>query len=63
MAIPTAMELVAELSPAEQEAVRVFVKTLRQAGGNQKDAAKSRLVAAGEEFIREHPELLSRLAR
>ena len=63
MATPTVMELVAELSPVEQEAVRAFVETLRQTGGDPKDATKSRVVAAAEEFIREHPELLTRLAR
>jgi len=57
-------EAVESLSPQEQQAVLAFIEYLRwlkPASGAPEQS--SPLLAAAEEFIRHHPELLSRLAQ
>lgn len=53
-------ELVSQLSPEEKAAVREFIEFLR----HRKDQPpRTPFLAAIEEFIAEHPELLRRLAQ
>ncbi len=56
-------ELVVQLTPDEQAAVRQFIEFIK---GRKENASSSkvdlRFLAAIEEFIAEHPELLRRLA-
>ena len=52
------VEMVASLTPAEQEVVRELVEFLRRS-----PEKKSPFVTAAGEFIRQHPELLRRLAQ
>ena len=51
-------QLVSELSPAEQSAVREFISFLKERNGKSVS-----FPAAIEEFITTHPELLRRLAQ
>ena len=53
-------QLVSELSPAEQSAVREFITFLKERNGK---SAETSFQAAVEEFIAGHPELLRRLAQ
>ena len=53
-------QLVSELSPAEQSAVREFIAFLKERSGRAPEAA---FLAAIDEFIAAHPELLRRLAQ
>lgn len=65
MATAALLELVAGLTPNEQEAVRAFVEYLRrpsEAPGSVPQSG-SLFAAAAEEFMREHPELLRRLSQ
>ena len=55
-------EIVATLSPDERVAVRAFVDHLR-GKSEPSEATGSRFVAAAHDFIRDHPELLRRLAQ
>jgi hypothetical protein len=53
-------ELISQLSPEEQAAVQEFVKYLR----NRRTAStETSFLAAVDEFIAAHPELLRRLAQ
>jgi hypothetical protein len=52
-------EIVASLTPQEQEIVRELVEYLRRPSGSE----KSPFVTAAGDFIRQHPELLRRLAQ
>ncbi len=52
--------LVAELSPAEQSAVRQFILFLKERNGK---SAETSFQVAIDEFIAAHPDLLRRLAR
>ena len=54
------VELVSQLSPEEQTAVKEFIAFLKQRNG---ELPKTGFAAAIEEFIAAHPELLRRLAR
>ena len=65
MATPSILELVADLTPPEQDAVRVFVQYLRRSNRDERppEPTVSPFVAAAEEFIREHPQLLAKLAQ
>jgi hypothetical protein len=58
MAAENIAELVESLSPPEQEAVRKFIEFLK--GQCQ---TESPFIAAVDEFIAQHPELLRRLAQ
>ena len=51
-------EMVASLTPAEQAMVQELVEYLRRPAN-----AKSAFVTAAGDFIRQHPELLKRLAQ
>ena len=53
-------ELVSELSPAEQSAVRDFIAFLKERNGKSPEIS---FQAAMEEFIAAHPDLLRRLAQ
>jgi hypothetical protein len=53
-------QLVSELSPAEQSAVREFITFLKERNGKSPEAS---FRAAIDEFIVAHPELLRRLAQ
>ena len=63
MPTPTVVEIVAALSPREQEAVRAFVEYLRQSSQEPASTARSPFLAAAEDFVQRHPELLRRLAQ
>jgi hypothetical protein len=52
-------QLIDSLTPEEQESVREFVEFLKRRTG----APSSAFLAAVDEFITEHPELLRRLAQ
>ena len=52
-------QLVSDLSPVEQAAVRQFITFLKERNGG---APETSFQAAIEEFIATHPELLRRLA-
>ena len=60
MKSPSLTELVAHLSPDEQVAVREFIEFIRQRKVTSKQTP---FMAAVEEFISAHPELLRRLAQ
>jgi hypothetical protein len=53
-------QLVSQLSPEEQSAVRAFIAFLKERNGKQPESA---FLAAIDEFIAAHPELLRRLAQ
>jgi arsenate reductase-like glutaredoxin family protein len=53
-------QLVSELSPAEQSAVREFITFLKERNGK---TPQTSFQAAMDEFIAAHPELLRRLAQ
>jgi len=53
-------QLVSELSPAEQSAVREFITFLKERNGK---LPMTSFQAAIDEFIAAHPELLRRLAQ
>jgi hypothetical protein len=53
-------QLVSELSPAEQSAVKEFITFLKERSGK---AAESGFLATIDEFIAAHPELLRRLSQ
>lgn len=57
MAAETITELVQSLTPREQEAVRRFIEFLRH-----ESRTESPFLAAVDEFMVQHPELLRRLA-
>jgi hypothetical protein len=54
------VDLVSQLSPAEQSAVKEFIEFLRQ---RKERLAQSSFLAAVDEFIAAHPELLRRLGQ
>jgi hypothetical protein len=53
-------QLVSELSPAEQSAVKEFINFLKERNGKSPETS---FQAAMEEFIAAHPESLRRLAQ
>jgi len=59
MAAQNLIEVINSLTPEEQESVRQFVEFLKA----QPPAPPSPFLAAVDEFIAEHPELLRRLAQ
>ncbi len=59
MAAENLAAVVSSLTPEEQESVQQFVDFLRRKGS----ATPSPFLAAVEEFIDQHPELLQRLAQ
>jgi hypothetical protein len=59
MAPENLADAINSLTPEEQESVRQFVEFLKRKG----TTAKSPFLAAVDEFIEQHPELLRRLAQ
>jgi hypothetical protein len=59
MAAENLADVILSLTPEEQESVRQFVEFLKQKGA----APSSPFLAAVDEFIDQHPELLRRLAQ
>ena len=59
MAIENLADAISLLGPDEQESVRQFVEFLKRRG----QSPPSPFLAAVDEFIDQHPELLSRLAQ
>lgn len=59
MAADNLVEVISSLTPEEQESVRQFVQFLKRKGS----APSSPFLAAVEQFIDQHPELLRRLAQ
>jgi hypothetical protein len=53
------VDAIQSLTPQDQESVRQFIEFLRQRGA----APSSSFLAAADEFIEQHPELLRRLAQ
>jgi hypothetical protein len=51
-------DLISKLTPQEQDSVKEFVQFLKRRGSSQ-----SPFLAAVDEFIEQHPELLRRLAQ
>ena len=59
MAVENLVDVIGSLTPEEQESVRVFIEFLKGRGG----LPSSPFLAAVDEFIDQHPELLRRLAQ
>ncbi|HYL38838.1 MAG TPA: hypothetical protein VEV17_23170 [Bryobacteraceae bacterium] len=59
MAVENLADVIRSLTPEEQESVRQFVEFLKQKGA----VPSSPFLAAVDEFIDQHPELLRRLAQ
>jgi hypothetical protein len=59
MAAGNLTDLISTLTPAEQESVRQFIEFLK----HKELPASPIFLGAVAEFIQQHPELLSRLAR
>lgn len=58
MQADTLVQVISSLTPEQQESVRQFVEFLKS-----KESTGSSFLAAVDEFIEEHPELLRRLAQ
>ena len=58
MAAENLADVISSLTPEEQESVKQFVEFLRRKG-----SPRSPFLAAVDEFIDQHPELLRRLAQ
>ena len=58
MAVENLAEVINSLTPEEQESVRQFIEFLKH-----KESSPSPFLAAVDEFIDQHPELLRRLAQ
>jgi hypothetical protein len=63
MPVETITELVSTLSPTEQDAVRAFVRFLRNRQSEHLEPSTSSFLLAADEFMKEHPELLHRLGQ
>jgi hypothetical protein len=59
MAAENLADIISSLTPEEQESVKQFVEFLKR----KELPRSSRFLAAVEEFIDQHPELLHRLAQ
>jgi hypothetical protein len=59
MAAESLVDLVSKLTPEEQDSVKEFVQFLKRTGSYP----ASPFLAAVDEFIEQHPELLRRLAQ
>jgi hypothetical protein len=59
MAVENLADAIRALTPAEQESVRLFVEFLKR----KDPAPSSPFLAAVDEFVAQHPELLRRLAQ
>jgi hypothetical protein len=58
MALENLAEAISSLTPEEQESVRLFVEFLKR----KEPTPSSPFLAAVNEFVEQHPELLRRLA-
>ncbi len=58
MAAEDLADLISKLTPQEQDSVKEFVQFLKERG-----SPESPFLAAVDEFIEQHPELLRRLAQ
>jgi hypothetical protein len=58
MATESLAETISKLTPSEQDSVKQFVEFLKAKG-----ASSSPFLAAVDQFINQHPELLRRLAQ
>jgi hypothetical protein len=59
MAAENLVDVISTLTPEEQDSVRLFVEFLKRKGA----APASPFLAAVDEFVEQHPELLRRLAQ
>jgi hypothetical protein len=59
MSIDSLAEMIGSLTPEERESVRLFVEFLKR----RDSAPSSPFLAAVDEFVDRHPELLRRLAQ
>ena len=59
MAAENLVDVISSLTPEEQESVKQFVEFLKR----RESPASSPFLAAVDEFIDQHPELLRRLAQ
>jgi len=59
MAAANLVDMISHLTPEEQESVRVFVEFLKR----RATGPSSPFLAAVDEFVEQHPELLRRLAQ
>ena len=59
MAAENLADVIGSLTPQEQESVRQFIEFLKRKGSS----STSPFLAAVDEFIDQHPELLRRLAQ
>jgi hypothetical protein len=59
MAIENLIDVIGSLTPEEQESVKQFISFLKGKGSSR----SSPFLAAVDEFIDQHPELLRRLAQ
>ena len=59
MAVENLAEVINSLTPEEQESVRQFIEFLK----HKESSPSSPFLAAVDEFIDQHPELLRRLAQ
>jgi len=59
MAVGNLVDVIRSLTPEEQESVRLFVEFLKRRG----TTPASPFLAAVDEFVEQHPELLRRLAQ
>jgi hypothetical protein len=59
MAVANLAEVISTLTPEEQESVRLFAESLKQ----KRSAATVPFLAATDEFVEQHAELLRRLAQ
>ena len=60
MASENLADVLAQLSPSEKDAVREFIEFLKR---RKSETQPTPFLAALEEFMAEHPELLRRLAQ
>lgn len=63
MPTETISELVQTLNAVEQDAVRAFVRFLRERNWGERERQPKSFVLAADEFMREHPEILRRLGQ
>ncbi len=59
MTVKNLEDVIRTLTPEEQESVRLFVEFLKRKGS----VPSSPFLAAVDEFVEQHPELLRRLAQ
>jgi hypothetical protein len=63
MPVESLVDLVQTLNPVEQDAVRAFVRFLKERESGEPAARPTSILLAADEFMREHPEILRRLGQ